>query len=282
MRAHLLDAARVVITLHQTMKPLTLLLLLALPVMVQAQFTFTTNDGAISIAKYTGAGGAVTIPNMVKGLPVTAIGTNAFFGCISLSSITIPKSITSVGDNAFSYCLRLASVAFGKNITKIGSGAFFDCINLPDVTIPASVTSIGNNPFGSCSQLTAITVDELNSVYSSVDGVLFNKSQSKLIQYPGGKAGPYTIPQSVTTLDGCSFTACTGLTSVTIPKTVTDMGIGTFHFCSSLKNVYFKGNNPGLDWDLFSSDSKATINYLPGTTGWGATFGGRPTALWKP
>ena len=82
-----------------------------------------------------------------------------------------------------------------------------------------------------------ITVDALNSVYSSVDGVLFNKSQTTLIQYPGGKAGSYTIPNSVTSIGDCAFDGCTSLTSVTIPNSVTSIGDCAFDYCTSLTSV---------------------------------------------
>ena len=80
---------------------LPLLLLLALPAVVQAQFTYTTNNGTITITGYTGSGGAVTIPSTINGLPVTSIGDYAFYNCTSLTSVTIPNSVTSIGDEAF-------------------------------------------------------------------------------------------------------------------------------------------------------------------------------------
>jgi hypothetical protein len=65
---------------------LVALLVLTLPAVVQAQFTYTTNnDGSLNIYKYTGSGGAVTIPSTANGLPVTSIGELAFFGCMSLT-----------------------------------------------------------------------------------------------------------------------------------------------------------------------------------------------------
>ncbi len=80
---------------------LMLLLLLALPGVVQAQFTFTTNNGAITITGYTGTAGAVKIPAKINGLRVTGIGDNAFFRCYSLTNITIPNSVRSIGFLAF-------------------------------------------------------------------------------------------------------------------------------------------------------------------------------------
>src|SRR5712672_2940845 len=79
---------------------LPLLFLLALPAVVQAQFTYMTNNGTITITAYTGAGGVVTIPGIINGRPVTGIGTNAFFNKSSLTGITITNSVTNIADFA--------------------------------------------------------------------------------------------------------------------------------------------------------------------------------------
>jgi hypothetical protein len=92
------------------------LLLLTLPAVVQAQFTFTTNnDGSLNIYKYTGSGGAVVIPGTTNGLPVTSIGDSAFDDCTSLANVTIPNSVTSIGDYTFELCTSLTSVYFQGN-----------------------------------------------------------------------------------------------------------------------------------------------------------------------
>jgi len=243
---------------------------------------------------------SVTIPNSV-----TSIGELAFSGCTSLTNVTIPNSVTSIGDQAFDSCTSLASVTIPNSVTSIGSYAFSRCTSLRNVTIPNSVTSIGDQAFGSCTSLTAFAVDATNSFYSSLDGVLFNKSQTTLIQYPGGRVGSYMIPDSVTNIGGwaflwctsltivtisnsvtnigqAAFWGCTNLTSVTIGYSVTSIGQGAFAFCDSLTGVYFQGNAPSGGYDAFYFADKATVYYLPGTTWWGVTFGGRPTAVWQP
>jgi hypothetical protein len=71
------------------------------------------------------------------------------------------------------------------------------------------------------------------------------------------------------------------LTNITISASVTHIGDFAFSGCTSLSKVYFQGNAPSMGKNVFNGDTDATVYYLPGTTGWGATFGGRPTAVWK-
>ncbi len=154
--------------------------------------------------------------------------------------VNIPESVTyngmiypvtSIGESAFDYCSGLTSVTIPNSVTSIGTFAFSGCSGLTSVTIPNSVTSIGESAFDYCSDLTEINVDENNTAYSSIDGVLFNKSQTELVCYLGGKQGAYTIPNSVTSIGGSAFSGCKGLTSVTIPNSVTSIGGSAFSGC---------------------------------------------------
>jgi hypothetical protein len=211
-----------------------LLLLLALPAVVQAQFTYTTSNGTITITRYAGPGGAVTIPSTINGLPVTSIGDFAFDGCNSLTSVTI-----------------------GNGVSSIGNAAFYLCTSLTTITIPNSVTNLGNDAFAGCTSLTGITVDASNPVYSSLDGVLFNKSQTTLIQCPGGKAGSYSIPISVTNVGDSAFD-CPSLTSVTIPDGVTSIGNSAFDSCGSLTSLTIPDSVTSIGYYAFASCSSLT------------------------
>jgi len=135
---------------------LGLLLGLLLPAVGQAQFTFTTNSGAITITGYTGPGGAVAIPDTTNGLPVISIGAGAFRWCYNLTSVTMGDSVTSIGSGAFADCWELKRVAIGSSVTNIGSGAFVNCWGLQDITIPNSVTSIGDWAFRDCTSLRGV------------------------------------------------------------------------------------------------------------------------------
>lgn len=272
--------------------------------MVQAQFTFITNNGSITITRYTGPGGSVVIPSMTNGLPVTSITSRAFqlwpnltgvvipdtvtniesraFGDFhapsgapvqgSLTSLvvgtnnpvymsengvlfnksqttliqypqgkaesyTIPNSVLSIADSAFYYCNNLTNTTIPNNVINIGNGAFASCGNLTNILIGDGVAIVGTNAFFFCTNLRTITVDTNNPVFMSEDGVLFNKSWTRLLVYPQGKAGGYTIPGSVTSVQEDTFYWCSSLTDVTIPVSVTGIGPNAFARCYSLTNV---------------------------------------------
>jgi hypothetical protein len=165
-------------------------MLLALPAVVRAQqvfqdntpdgyYDYTTNNGAITIVDYEGSDTTLTIPNSIPvdavNLPVTTIGAAAFYQIFSLTDVTIGTNVTTIGTNAFFYCPGLASV-----------------------TIPGSVTNIGAGPFVDCQSLTVISLSASNLYYSTTNELLFNKTQTSLIEYPGGLGGSYTLPAAVT------------------------------------------------------------------------------------
>ena len=122
--------------------------------------------------------------------------------------------------------------------------------------IPDSVTLIGYEAFHNCSSLTSIEVDENNTTYQSLDGNLYNKDGTTLIQYAFGKtATEFVIPDSVTTIGDSAFNVCRSLTSIEIPDSVTTIGDYAFCLCNSLTSIVFEGTveewnaiSKGTDW----------------------------------
>ena len=86
--------------------------------------------------------------------PVTDISSYAFYGCLSLTSITIPDSMISIGDSAFSGCMSLTSIKIPNSIKSIGHSAFSECGLLTSIIIPDSVTNIADFAFSYCESLT--------------------------------------------------------------------------------------------------------------------------------
>jgi hypothetical protein len=258
-------------------------------------YTYMTSDSTATITGYTGAGGVLSIPGTLNGLPVITVGRSAFLDNQTITSVATPPSVTSIGSLAFQGCTGLTSVNLNFGVTNIEKQAFGMCGALTSMTIPASVSYIGIYAFFGCSGmqafavdaasnyfssvdgvlfnktqttivqfpggrsgsyvvsanvtsiitlafwsasgLTEIVVDPTNSYYSSVDGVLFNEAQTTLLQCPGGKAGDFTIPTSVTSIGYVAFGGCSALTSVTIPSGVTSIGNSAFDSCTGLTSM---------------------------------------------
>ena len=202
---------------------------------------------------------------------VTSIGSSAFENCYSLTSVTVPYNVTSIGSKAFYNCIRLEKIYWNaKSVSdfagdyyvfeyagKSGSGidvVFGDRVesvpdyiftsvygcepNVTTITIGKNVKSIGDKSFYRCVNLTAIYVDENNSCYTSLDGVLFDRKAEKLINYPIAKqATTYEIPDTVKVIGDRSFEYCNKLTSITIPDSVTHISISAMSNCKNLVSV---------------------------------------------
>ena len=162
---------------------------------------------------------------------VTTIGVNAFGDCSALTSVTIGNSVTTIGNYAFYWCSALTSVTIPNSVTTIGDSAFYNCYALTSVTIPDSVTTIGSGAFASCTALKAFygKFASADNRCLIVNGVLNSFAPAGLTTY--------SIPDSVTTIGWCTFVWCDALTSVTIPDSVTTIGDYAFAYCYALTSV---------------------------------------------
>jgi hypothetical protein len=181
---------------------------------------------------------------------VMTIGNGAFRGCFTLRSVTIPNSVVSIGDAAFNGCFDLNSVTISNGVRSIGHHAFVEYLD--SVTIPSSVMFIGNNAF---KLAVSITVVDNNPKYSSIDGVLFNKDKTRLVQYPASKKDTmYIIPNSVTTIGHGAFSS-TGLKYVIIPDSVTSIEDEAFLYGDSLTSITIPSSVTSIGSEAFGNSN---------------------------
>ena len=242
---------------------------------------------------------SVTIPNSV-----TSIGDGAFSGCSGLTSVTIGNSVTSIGDGAFSGCSGLTSVTIPNSVISIGNDAFSYCSGLTSVTIPNSVTSIDYDTFYGCESMASVTIgssvgyidDSAFLGCYALDTINFNAINCADFFWPGegDEGAPFdnlnistinigdgvqripayftmgfsgltsvTIPNSVTSIGDGAFSYCSGLTSVTIPNSVTYIGEYAFVGCSGLTSLTIPNSVTYIGEQAFGGCSGLTNLTIP-------------------
>jgi hypothetical protein len=185
-------------------------------------------------------------------------------GTLTISGTGDMTDFSSSSSPWYSSRSSIATVIIGNGVTRIGNYAFYNCSSLATVTIPNSVTSIGIRAFSGCNSLIAINVDANNAVYSSENGVLFNKVKTTLVQYTTGKTDAgYTIPNSVTSIGISAFADCVSLTSVTIPEGVTSIEQEAFSFCENLASLTIPRSVTSIGAAVFNYCENLTSVTIP-------------------
>ena len=156
----------------------------------EGKFTYSS---AVTLTKYTGAGGSVTIPEKIAGVSVKVIDWEAFSKCIGLTEITIPSSVQEVGTRAFYTCTGLTKVSFLPGVKYIGDYAFQACTKLTEVSFPSSIISFGNMAFSECKNLVSVTF-EGNAPELSNDNAFYGAAPGFTIRYFKGASG-FTTPE---------------------------------------------------------------------------------------
>ncbi len=241
----------------------------------------TIPDSVTSIGDYA-FGSCTALSNIYIGSGVTSIGNSAFNACQSLTNVYLPANVKTVGSNAFNECMNLESVTISNGIETLGTGAFYLCPKLTEVYIPASIKNIKGKLFNGCSALTTIEIDPTNRAYYSIGNCIVEAKSKTLIEGCNGSVLPekckitsigagafngyascisnwtlsggyltgitsITIPDTVTTIGKSAFVGCSNMTELFVPKSVNYIDDNAFKDCSGLTKIIFAGSEE--EWD---------------------------------
>lgn len=226
---------------------------------------------------------SVTLPDQIK-----SISYGMFYGCTSLFSVEIPASVKIIGVSAFSGCTSLQSIPFSPNselisitafgfqncsslsviqlpqsLTTIDEQAFSNCTGFKEFTISTGIKTLTVDAFRGCKNIERFTVSPENNYFSSSEGVLFNKTKTKLVSYPLGiQNSSYVVPETVDTIgieafgtneiienisfssnlkviDKSAFYGCSNLTTLNFPYALKEIKSFAFSDCVKLSTIRF-------------------------------------------
>ncbi len=183
-----------------------------------------------------GIAGAFIIPNTV-----TELADGSFGGCEFLTSVTIPDSVLILNGGwstgSFTRCIGLTSVTIPDSVTDLVGPTFYGCTGLTSIHIGSGVASIGNGIIWETTSLVSITVDPANAIITAIDNVIYDKSGTKLIYFPLGRAGAFTVPDGVISIEPSALRQANFITEVTLPSSVTTLNNYCFSPMASLTTV---------------------------------------------
>lgn len=221
----------------------------------------TIPDTVTSIGRSAFAGGGLTEISIPDG--VVTINENIFSQCSYLESIILPDSVNNIKDMAFFGCKSLANIVLPDGLTNIGNSAFAGC-KMTEITIPDQVVFIGINPFRECALLTSIEISADHPCFSVIDGVLFSKSDKRLICYPETlTAEEYSIPDGTETIGACAFYKIENLKRILIPEITTCIEEAAFYDCKSLTTIEIPNGVPTIAASTFRDCEVLTEIVIP-------------------
>ena len=202
-----------------------------------------------------------------KDYAVTDIGESAFEWCRALTKITIPDSVINIKNKAFYDCNKLESVAVSQNskLTNIGIEAFRGCSSLKTVDLPKSVTAIGDRAFYNCKELASVVIPAgvsnikiatflgctaLESITFKEGSILTSIEQNAF--YECEKLKSITLPKGLTSIAQSAFYK-TALTSIEIPDSVVSIGGDAFCACTNLQRIKIPASTCNVAGNIFTA-----------------------------
>lgn len=233
-------------------------------------YTVNTDGVTVTITGYHGPGGMVTIPSILDGYPVAAVGEEVFINNSTLTTVTITAGVTSIGTGAFYGCEKLADVILPTGLLQIGKFAFGYCPSLANTNIPNTVTAIDEGAFNSCSKLNSITIP---SSVQYIGNNAFDSCQS---------LSSITIENGVKSIGTWAFRYCSKLTTITLPASVSSIEENAFSDCNNLFSIEVNTGNASFSSQsgvLYNKNKTHLLRYPEGKTGSSYTIPNSVTAI---
>ncbi len=248
-------------------------------------YTYTVSGQEATITAYTGSGGSLSIPESLDDYSVTAIAGSAFSGS-SVTSVTLPKTIKSIGYQAFYNCTSLTSVSMTNNessayTVSIGYQAFYKCTSLTELSLSENVTALDREIISGTS-IASITIPKSVTTCTMYDNngplagaqyltkVVFEEGTTKIPANICSVGSSYTsnitsvtIPDSVTSIGVKAFYGCAKLTLETLPAALTKIGSNAFEYCTSLVNLEFPNQLKTIEKYAFEGCSSLKVLVFP-------------------
>ena len=210
-------------------KPLIAVFALILAIGAYAQssgvFTVALNDDStgVVITGYNGNAAQLGIPSSLEGMPVKGIGSGAFKGKTTITSLVIPKGVTEIGKEAFQGCRNMEKVTLPDTLQKIGSRAF-DSTGLTTVSIPTGCTDIGEGTFSNCTRLKTMV---LPKDLARIPANMFSNCEA---------LNPVTLPDTVKAIGSKAFAGCIAITTFNVPASteLIDFAADVFQGCTKI------------------------------------------------
>lgn len=197
-----------------------------------------------------------------EGIESIGVNKSVFYGLVNLEDIEFPNSLNEIGYYCFSGCTRLKNISLPKNLERLTWASFAGCTSLTTVTLPKSITDSGANSFVRCTSLTEILVEQGNTKYTSVDGILYSKDKTELVAYPIGKTDKeFDVPSYVTKLGWGAFDGSQNLEKIVIPNSVIEIKGAVFQDCEKAK-IYCKSDSKAKEYIEENFTAEGIEQYL--------------------
>lgn len=226
-----------------------------------ADFTYIVQQEEhtyVSIKKYIGKGGTVTVPDSIGGYPVEKIDTGAF-AASDVEKVILGNQIKEIKESAFRDCKKLETITFGDNVSAIQDFAFMGCGRLKTVNFNKNLQSIGQMAFANCTGLIKVELPaNLRALYSQDEGEVYGG-----VFYNCSGLKEVSLGSRITVIPANTFNNCSNLTKVAMPNTVEIIGQSAFAYCGKLKTIELSQNLEKIETGAFFNCISLQVMVFP-------------------